>query len=209
MAGKEITRQYKYKRQMQDVNDMTTIPPLPEPGDQSPDDRRSMSRRFILQAREELKDGNRLQAGEKAWGAVAQYLKIIGEHRGWQHGSHRQLESIGRHIRAEYPDYGSEEFADALSDAYHKGHENFYDNRRSIDEIEETIEGVERALPVLESLASEAPRYFKINSNSQRRRLAELTENRELQIGDESFVGFSLRHAPDSTNGGGQGNSPA
>ena len=107
---------------------MTTIPPLPEPGNQSPDDRKSMSLRFVVQAREELKVGNRLQAGGKAWGAVAQYLKIIGEARGWQYGSHRQLESIGRHIRAEYPDFGSEEFADALSDAYHKGHRNFYEN---------------------------------------------------------------------------------
>ena len=193
---------------MQDAKDMTTIPPLPEPGDQSPDDRRAMSHRFILHAREELEDGKRLQAGEKAWGAVAQYLKIIGEDRGWQHGSHRQLESIGRHIRAEYPDFGSEEFADALSDAYHKGHRNFYENWSTPGEVEDVVEGVEDILPALDAMASEAPRYFKINSNSQRRRLAELTGNRELQIGDESFVGFSLRHSPDSTNGNGQGDRP-
>ncbi len=187
---------------------MTTIPPLPEPGKQSPDDRKSMSLRFVLQAREELKVGNRLQAGEKAWGAVAQYLKIIGEARGWQHGSHRQLESIGRHIRAEYPDFGSEEFADALSDAYHKGHRNFYENWSTPGEVEDVVEGVEKALPVLESLASEAPRYFQITSNGERRRLVELTGNHELQIGDESPVGFSLRQSPDSANGGGQGSSP-
>ena len=173
-----------------------TMPPLPEPGPQSPEDRRVISRRFIQHAREELALGNRLQAGEKAWGAVAQYLKIIGDDRAWNHGSHRQLESIGRQISAEYTDYASASFISALSDAYHKGHENFYDNRRNAVEIEETIEGVERALPVLEAILSEAPRYFRIESNSQRRRLVELTDNQALKVGDESLVGFSQRHNP-------------
>ncbi len=173
-----------------------TTPPLPEPGSQSPEDRWVISRRFIQHAREELARGSRLQAGEKAWGAVAQYLKIIGEDRAWNHGSHRQLESIGRHIRAEFPDYHSPEFADALSDAYHKGHENFYDNRRSALEIEETIEGVEKALPILEAITSQAPRYFRIESNSQRRRLVELTDNQALKVGDESLAGFSQHHNP-------------
>ena len=182
---------------------MTVKPPLREPAEgQSPESRRTMSRRFIMEAREELEGGNRLQAGEKAWGAVAQHLKIIGDNRGWKHGSHRQLESIGRQISVEYPDYASPEFTEALSDAYHKGHENFYDNRRDIDEIEDTIEEVEKALPVLEAIEAEAPRYFKISSNSQRRRLAELTGNQYLQIGDESLVGFSNRHSsPDAAGG--------
>ena len=175
---------------------MTVKPPLPEPAEeQSPEDRRAMSRRFILEAREELEGGNRLQAGEKAWGAVAQHLKIIADSRGWNHGSHRQLESIGHHIRAEYPDYDSGDFAAAMSNAYHKGHKNFYENWLDSDEVEETIEGVDKLLPVLESIESEAPRYFKINSNSQRRRLVELTGNQGLQIGGESFVGFSNRHS--------------
>ena len=75
---------------------MTTVPPLPEPGFQSPDDRRNIARRFLLEAREELERGSRLQAGEKAWGAVAQNLKVIGELRGWSHQTHQQVENIGR-----------------------------------------------------------------------------------------------------------------
>ncbi len=181
-------------------NAMTTVPPLPEHGLQSSDDRRTISRRFILHAREELERGNRLQAGEKAWGAVAQYLKIIGEQRGWYHKSHRQLESIGHHVRAEYPDYDSGPFAEGLSAAYHKGHENFYENYRSREEVEESIEGAENALPVLESLITEAPRPFTIISNSQLRRLKELTGNNDLQVGDASLVGFSLRHTPGSAS---------
>ncbi len=173
---------------------MTTVPPLPEPGLQSSADRQQISRRFIQHAREELEKGNRLQAGEKAWGAVAQYLKIIGEQRGWRHTSHRQLESIAHHVRAEYPEYNSAQFTDALWFAYRNGHENFYENHRNTDEVKEAIEGAETALPVLESLIDEAPRPFTITSNSQLRRLKQVTGNNELQIGDTSAVGFSLRH---------------
>ena len=112
---------------------MTTVPPLPEPGPQSADDRRAIARRFVLEAREELEWGSRLQAGEKAWGAIAHNLKAIAEWRGWNHGSHQQVENIGRQIVAEYQD--SPTSARRSSDAYHKGHENFYENQRS----EETI----------------------------------------------------------------------
>ena len=178
--------------------DMPTVPPLPEPGVQSPADRRVISQRFIIHAREDLEGDNRLQAGEKAWGAVAQYLKIIGEQRGWYHKSHRQLDSIGRHLVAEYD---QAQLAVALSDAYHKGHENFYDNQRSFEEIEETIEEVEEALPLLESLQYAAPLPFTINSNRQLRRLIELTGNKELAVGDTSSVGFSLRHHPAGSAG--------
>ena len=47
---------------------MDELPPLPEPGFQSSEDRRAIARRFILQARYYLEQRDRLQAGEKAWG---------------------------------------------------------------------------------------------------------------------------------------------
>ena len=177
---------------------MTTVPPLPEPGVQSPEDRRAMSRIFIHQAREELDQGHRLQGGEKIWASVAQHLKIIGEQRGWRHKSHRQVESIGRLIVAEY---NLPHLANVLSDAYHKGHENFYENERSVDELREVLEDVEEAMPALESLDFEDPRPITITSNSQLRRLREVTGRTDLRVGDTSSVGFSLRH-PESPNGG-------
>ena len=184
---------------------MVELPPLPEPGFQSADDRRAIARRFILQAREYLNKGDRLQAGEKAWGAIAHNLKAIGELRGWNHESHRQVESIGRQIVAEYLDTDLQE---ALSDVYHKGHENFYENQRSIETLREVIEAAEEALPTLEALQQANPRPFTITSNTQLRRLRELTSNSELQIGDISPVGFSLKHSPDSgesANSAGEG----
>ena len=171
------------------------FPPLPDPAEnQPPEARRAMGERLIKQARHELDAGDRLQAGGKAWGAVVQFLKIIGERRGWGHTSNRQLQSLGSHLAAEYPEHGAQ-LATALSNSYHKGHENFYENRRRRREVREAVEGIEEALPVLESLAGEEPRPFTIESNSQLGRLRVLTGNDELQVGDESEVGFSLRDA--------------
>ena len=62
---------------------MVTAPERPPPGIQSIEDRRQMARRLIIHAREELQKGHRLQAGEKAWGAVVHPLKGIAEQRGW------------------------------------------------------------------------------------------------------------------------------
>ena len=172
---------------------MSTIPPLPNPSEEhSPESRRAMSEWMMAAANTELKAGNRIQAGEKAWNAVVQYYKLIGANRGWRHTSSRQLESIGRHLLAEFPEYASPEVINGLSDAYHKGHENFYENVLWDDEVLDVIEGVEKALPILDTIASEPPRPFRISSNSQLRRLRMVTGNPELQVGDESPAGFSL-----------------
>ena len=174
---------------------MADLPPLPEPGIQSEDDRRTIGRRFILQARKHLEEGDRLQAGEKAWGAVAHNLKAIAELRGWKHGSHQQIENIGRQIVVEFD---NAELGNAIAEAFQNGHRNFYENHRTIEEMTVTIEAAEEVLPVLEALQRADPRPFTIVSNTQLRRLRALTGNDELQIGDTSPAGFSLRHV----NGG-------
>ena len=172
---------------------MPTMPPLPDPAEKhSAESRRAMSQRFIMEARIELEAGNRMQAGEKAWNALAQYYKLIADSRGWNHDATRELESMGRHLVAEFPDLVTPPFINGLSDAYHRGHENFYENRLYDDEVLDVIEGVEYALPILETMASEPLRPFRIDSRSQLRRLRLLTGNEDLQVGDESPVGFSL-----------------
>ena len=176
---------------------MTTVPPLPEPGLQIPEDRRAIGLRFIQHAREELAKGHRLQAEEKAWEAVSHNLKAIGDPRGWCHESHRHVENIGRHLVVEYNQPG---LGIAISDANHIGHYNFYENQRSEDTLRELIETVEEALPFLEDLQFEALRPFTITSNQQRRPLVELTGNDGLLVGDTSPVGFSLRHQTDPTS---------
>ncbi len=171
---------------------MADLPELPDPGFQSPDDRRTIGRRFILQARKHLDEGDRLQAGEKAWGAIAHNLKAIAELRGWEHGSHQQIENIGRQIVAEF-DNG--ELGNAIAETFQNGHRNFYENFRTLEEMGITIEAAAEILPVLEALQQEPPQPFTIASNTQLRRLRALTGRDELQVGDMSPVGFSLKHA--------------
>ena len=173
---------------------MADLPPLPERGFQSAEDRRAIARRFIAQARQYLEQRDRLQAGEKAWGAIAHTLKTIAEQRGWDHGSHQQIESIGRQIVVEFQD---SELGEDISEVFHNGHRNFYENMRSLDEMRETIGAAEAALASLEALQREPPRQFTIASNRQLRRLMTLTGDSNLQIGDTSPVGFSLKHSPD------------
>ena len=185
---------------------MADLPPLPDPGIQSADDRRTIGRRFIMQARHHLEEGDRLQAGEKAWGALAQNLKAIGELRGWRHDSHRLVESVGRQIVAETHNSDLGEF---ISEVYHKGHENFYENQRSEETLNEVIDEAELALAILEALQGTAPHPFTIASNTQLRRLMALTGDNGLQIGDTSPVGFSLKHtiAEDSMDAESNGSS--
>lgn len=158
------------------------------------DERRKISLRFIIHARQELKAGRRLQAGEKAWGATAQYLKIIGDQRGWKHHNHQQVYAIGLILSAEEeqnhePD--SVGFNEAMSNAYRIGHENFYENHRSEEEIAATINAVENILPRLERIASSPFRPFTIASGEQKGRLETLTGRKDLYVGMPSDDGFA------------------
>ena len=169
---------------------MSTAPDLPPPGAQSTEDRLRISLRMIIQAREELKMGSRLQAGEKAWGAVVQPVKAVAEQRGWQHESHQDVRAVLSQLMLEYGFDGDQ--VQALSEAYRVGHENFYENHRSPEELAEMIDGVERVVEALIDLTAMPPRPFTITSNVQLRRLRRLTGNDGLEMGDASDVGFSL-----------------
>ena len=172
---------------------MTTLPPPPEPGAQSIQDRRAISMRFLSEAVRELQGGSRLQAGEKAWGAIVHHLKAIAQERGWNHHSHQLIRNISQQIVAEFQDI---ELSEAITEVYFKGHQNFYENQWGFDDLREVIRAAESALPKLAALQDAPPRPFTIESNHQLRRLIALTGNEALQLGDHSQVGFSLRHFP-------------
>jgi hypothetical protein len=87
-----------------------------------------MGQRLIQQAKYELNEGDRRQAGNKAWGAAVQFLKIIAKERGWNHTSNRQLESVGKQWAAEYSEFSGILFS-TLGDAYNKGHEKGHEKR--------------------------------------------------------------------------------
>ena len=170
---------------------MTTAPALPEPGSATVEDRVQISRRLILQAPEELERGDRLQATEKIWGALAQLLKAHGQQRGWLNlGGHRTVGHIARQLHLEYDEI------DVVSAylAADNGHRNFYDNEMSPPEIEGIIEVVASVLPELERALREPPRPFVINGMDQRWRVRTLTGKQYLEVGDASPTGFSNNH---------------
>ena len=172
---------------------MAIAPSLPDAGpNQTEEQRRAISERFIIHAREELAGGNRLQAGEKTWGAVSQYLKIIGQNRGWSHDGHGHMVAIAHQMLLEYPEHASPELYLALTDADHKGHRNFYKNNIDEDELLDVIDDTENVvLPKLRILAELPPQRFEIGSESQRKRLVKLTGDKTLKKYQTSDVGFS------------------
>ena len=173
---------------------MTTAPELPEPGVQSREDRCQISQRLLIHAREELAAGSRLQAGEKAWGAVVQPMKAIAEQRGWPHKSHQDVREVASQVAMEYG-FDTDQ-CDALSEAYWIGHQNFYENYHSAAELAAMIDKVEELAPYLNDLTAAPPRPFTITSNAQLRRLRRLTGDDSLEIGDTSPVGFSRNLSP-------------
>ena len=177
---------------------MPRAPKLPEPGEQTADDRRKISRRFIIHARRELKAGNRLQAGEKVWGAAVQYIKVIGEHRGWPHGSNDALRDIGRQILSENAGRdGIILLSDALNEAYHVGHRNFYENHQEEETVERAISAMEEALPVLAAIAEAPWPPVRIGSSTEIKRLNRITGRNDLYEGKYDAHGFALKPPTD------------
>ena len=154
------------------------------------EDRVWISRRFIRQAPGELERGDRLQATEKIWGALAQLLKAHGQQRGWLNlGGHRTVGHIAIQLAAEYDDI---DVADAYV-AADNGYRNFYDNEMSPEEIEGIIAVVARVLRELESALYEPPRPFTIRDGDLWR-VRTLTGKQDLEVGDSSPTGFSNTH---------------
>ena len=52
------------------------------------------SERFLRHAEEQFERGDLPQASEKAWGAVAHYVKSVAKQRGWRDRSHSDLSDI-------------------------------------------------------------------------------------------------------------------
>ena len=169
---------------------MTRTPALPEPGSARVEDRVQISRRLIQQARDELERGDRLQAAEKVWGALARMLKAHGQQRDWLNlGSHRSVGHIARQPADEY-DNGRILNACVAAD---NGHRHVHDNGMSPPEVEDIITVVANVLTELEIALSEPPRPFTIRDGDLWR-VRTLTGKQDLQVGDTSPTGFSNAH---------------
>ncbi len=172
---------------------MTTLPPLPEPGEASIEEHVYMSRRFIPLAKRELEAGRRLQASEKTWGAAAHALKAIALQRGWQHKGHATLLAIADQLGKEFGDPDLSNHASIMDSM----HTNFYENRRLVDAISSALDDAEAFLDKLDEIRNSSPRPFTVADDNDRISLGLVLGVRRGQrppIGSYSNVGFSRNH---------------
>ena len=104
------------------------------------------SRRLIAHAEIELEKGDRLQASEKAWGAVAHRLKAIADRRGWEYVTHRQVYGIVERLVDELGDPRIE----ALFYAANGLHQNYCVDAQPIESLRRQIGMAEELLAILD-----------------------------------------------------------
>ena len=113
-----------------------------------------ISQRLLQQTNYELgQNGDRVQASDKASGAVAQAVKAIAEDREWRHNSHPLRRDIVSLLAAEFnqPDLPSlQAIADQL-------HENYYEDRMSEELVGDLLGQVNRHIGLLWDIRSRGP----------------------------------------------------
>ena len=132
---------------------------------------RKTSLRLMRQARYELeKHGDRVQACDKASGAVAHAVKAAAEARQWRSGSHNYRRRIVYLLSTEY------EVSDltAMQDAADQLHNNFYEDLMYEEEVQDLLERVTGLLGTFAGLLERAPNPDFIPTPQQERMLSRL-----------------------------------
>ena len=139
-----------------------------------------LSRQYIQRADEYLRAGDRVQASEKGWGAVAEAIKSIAEQRGWNHQGHRLLDDIVLQLSEEW----ERPEVRLLFDTAERLHINFYEDALAVDAIAARLGNVTTLLGELEALRSLPPRAVVLDSRERRLRWRRLT-GELLPLGSE------------------------
>ena len=151
-----------------------------EPSNSESERYAQLSQQYIQRADEYLRAGDRVQASEKGWGAVAEAIKSIAEERGWNHGGHRILDDVASQLSMEW----SRPDLKLLYDAIQKLHINFYEDSMELDDIATSITGAKTLLGELEALRSLPARPVILDSRERRLRWRRLT-GELLPLGSE------------------------
>ena len=132
---------------------------------------RKTSRRLIRQAGYELEQhGDRVQACDKAAGAVAHAVKSVAERRYWRHNSHNRRRRIVDLLAAEYavPDFTvMSAFADRL-------HDNFYEDWMFEHEVRDLLGRVTGLLETFTELLEMEPNPDFVPSPEQEQAISRL-----------------------------------
>ena len=130
-----------------------------------------ISRRMIRQSHYELtRRGDRLQASEKAAGAVAHAVKAVGEDRLWRHDSHNRRRAIIDLVAAEY---GQPELT-VLQDIADRLHDNFYEDQLEDWQVQERLTQLTSRLEALVATRTLPPNPNFVPSPGQQRVLDRL-----------------------------------
>ena len=100
------------------------------------------SERLMRHAWEQLERGDRLQASEKCWGAVAHALKAVSQRYGWRHRTHAHNSAIAAHLSG----LASDDMIYLVYSAVEALHVNYYDDVKPLAEIRLVLEGAEDLL---------------------------------------------------------------
>ncbi len=96
---------------------------------------------YWQQAQDELANGDLRQASEKGWGAAAQMVKAVAEHRGVPHSSHRDLFKTVSGL-------GNQQFNAGF--AFANGlHTNFYEGWLDEDSVHQYLASVGEFIRIL------------------------------------------------------------
>ncbi len=146
---------------------------LPRPSrNQSPGQHLQISRRFIEHARDELANGERLQASEKVWGAAGHAIAAYGKERGWLTEKYPHKETIAGLIADEFDD--AKQF-ERIYISFNAAHINFYQNHMEEYDIMRSIDQVGTFVGQVEQLMKAEPQPFTVTSEAQAHRIREVT----------------------------------
>lgn len=120
---------------------------------------RDISLQFLNHAEDELRNGDLLQASEKAWGAVSHFVNSVARNRNWPLGSHRQLIDNANRLINQDPANASHRRRLLLS--IEALHANFY--HAHLDEVlvREGIEGAKELIKALEVINRNSPNVIE------------------------------------------------
>lgn len=130
------------------------------------------SLRFIAEAHYELeKKGDRLQASDKASGAVAQAVKAIGYDRQWRHNSHSLRREIIDLLAAEYvrPEFR------ALQNTADRLHSNYYEGTLHDWQVAADLVDISAWLPSLLAVREQGPDLAFVPTPAQQRTIERLS----------------------------------
>lgn len=143
-----------------------------------------LSRRLMQQAGYELRAlGDRVQASDKASGAVAQAVKAIAEDRNWRHSSHNLRRDIVSLLAEEYnlPELRSlQAIADQL-------HENYYEDHLNEHLVGQLLADVTRQIEALWDIRERGPNPGYLPLAGQQQIINRLLIPEEIAQADESI----------------------